>query len=322
MGDPTFCYVVMAHHPSGLPELTRRIRALSPTAHIIVRFENADDIDPAALREAGAMPLLSRIRVRWGAWSMTEAMLEAFGQARTATDASHYVLVSGQDYPVRDLAAWEQEIALDGDDAVLEPIADHPEDWQYRWSFVDFGSGPARIQRAARHLGWRLGTVTRPVLQILPRFAENDGRWLFGLARPGVEVPHGLTITKCSQWMTLSARAVDAVLATDRSDRALRQFFGTVRISDESYIQTILHHAPGLRVTHGETTVKRFPEGKASPMWLDATTLTELASASRAPFARKIPPSPDPDLIAAADALAAADRPTRSLSARRKDHEA
>ncbi len=107
--------------------------------------------------------------------------------------------------------------------------------------------------------------------------------------------------------MTLSDRALSRVLARHQADPSSANFFRTVRISDESYVQSLLHAEPDLRITHSETTLKRFPPGRASPQWLDVDTLRELAAGSAAPFARKVAPDAGPELFAAADALAAAD---------------
>lgn len=307
MPRPTFCYVILAHQYSGTITLVRRIRELSPSATVIVRFEDTTHFDSAALRDAGAIPLVSTIRARWGAWTLTEAMLEALGNARRLADADYLVMISGQDYPVRDLPTWEAEIADTGADALLDVLADHPEDWRFRWRMVEIPA-PAHpgAYRALRHAAWRIGTLTRGVLKILPRFADGDRRWLIGVLRLRVRVPGQVRITKCSQWMTLSARAVDAVLRRDERDPAVRAFFRTVRISDESYIQSLLHDDPSLRIWHGQTTLKRFAAGKSSPQWLDVGTLRELTARSPAPFARKVEPQAD-DVRAAATELAAAD---------------
>lgn len=306
MPRTTFCYVILAHQYSGTLALVRRIAELSPQARILVRFEDLGEFDAAALRAAGAT-LASTIRARWGAWTLTEAMLEALAVARVTTDADHVVVISGQDYPVRDLAAWEARVEASSADALLDPIVDHPRDWRYRWRMVDVPR-PRRqgTYRVVRHLAWRLGTVTRPVLTISPRFADGDRRWLIGVPRPWARVPGDVRVTKCSQWMTLSARAVDSVLRRDASDPALRTFFRTVRISDESYIQTLVNDDPQLVVRHGETTVKRFTGGKSSPQWLDVESLRELAGSSSAPFARKVAPDAD-DVRRAADELADTD---------------
>lgn len=316
MPRATFCYVILAHRYSGIVRLVRRVASSSPDARIVVRFEDTTQFDVDELRAAGAIPLVSTIRARWGDWTLTDAMLEALGVARAVTDADYYVLVSGQDYPVRDLAAWEEQVAQRAPDAILDPIVDHPRDWRSRWAMVPM-PWPRHegAYRALRHAAWRVGTVTDPALTVLPRFVDGDRRWLIGVARPRARVPHGVRVTKCSQWMTLSARAVAAVLERDGADRALRDFFRTVRVSDESYVQSMLHADPGLRIEHGQTTLKRFPPGKASPQLLDVATLRELADGSEAPFARKVAPDGD-DVRDAADALAAAERHAREGSTR------
>lgn len=315
MPAPTFCYVVMAHQPCGIERLVRRIRHLSPGARVLVRFEDEALFDSTALRAAGAIPLASRIAVRWGSWTLTEAMLEALRTARSLTSCAYHVVISGQDYPVRNLHAWEAEVADSGVDAILDPIVDHPEDYRYRWSIITppIPRHPL-VQRGSRHLAWRVGTVTKPVLQILPRFVEGDRRWIVGVARPWVRPPHGMAITKCSQWMTLSDFAAERLLETDRARPELRRFFRTVRISDESYIQSVLHALPDVRVRHGETTVKRFAPGASSPDWLDVPTLQAIAAASPAPFARKLPPDVSTEVVDVADRFAEQDLAARVLT--------
>lgn len=308
----TFCYVVLAHRPEGLDRLVRRIRRLTPTAGVVVRFEAGGLIDADLVRCAGALPLSSRIRGRWGSWDLTEVMLEALGMARSCTDADYFVLISGQDYPIRSLTTWEREVAAAGFDALLEPIKDSPHDYTYRWSIVAPPVPPfAGAQRVVRHLAWRTGQVTRPVLQILPRFAEGDRRMIVGVRRLRPRPPAGIRVTKCSQWMTLSAKAVDRVLRVDREHPDLRRYFRTVRISDESYVQSLVHAEGDLRVVHGETTVKRFVPPVASPVWLDEESLTELASASAAPFARKFSPDVPDEVVRLADRLADQDLAAR-----------
>ncbi len=87
-----------------------------PLAHVLVRSAGTllSDQDAADL---GIALLRSEIRVRWGDWSLTAAAVEALTTAQRLWDPDHVVLVSGQDHPVTDLAAWES--GLVGVDAVL-----------------------------------------------------------------------------------------------------------------------------------------------------------------------------------------------------------
>ncbi|MDO5627800.1 MAG: beta-1,6-N-acetylglucosaminyltransferase [Mobilicoccus sp.] len=309
MGAPEFCYVVLAHEPVGIARLVSRIRELSPRSSVVVRYEQGRGFDADELHRIGAATLVSSIPVKWGAWTLTEAMLEAFAAARERTRADYLVMISGQDYPIRDLQRWESEVVGRVPDALLAPIAEHRDDWRYRWSFVTppLPRHP-QVQRVARHLGWQLGRVTRPVLQILPRFAGGDRRWSIGLARPWVRTPDAMPIVKASQWMVLSGRAVDRMLALHRDRPELARFFRTVRISDESYVQSVLSAQADLRVEHTRTTSAYFPPETPSPVWLDEDVLTMLSERDGAPFARKLAPDASPAVVAAADRLVENDR--------------
>lgn len=322
MADRQFCYLVMAHTDfSGALRTVRRIRALSPRAHVVLRYEDDAALPAQDVRDAGGLPLLSSIRARWGAWTLTEAMLEALRYAVEETAADYVVLVSGQDYPVRDLTSFEREIEQSGVDALLDRKGVNPDDYRYRW-YIRTPPLPRapRIYRAIRHLGWRIGTVTPPVLQMCPNMRDGDYRWWFGLPRRRRDLPDGMVFDKSAQWMTLSAAAVRLVLDVDASRPDVRNFFSHVRIPDEAYVQTIVRHASSLRVVDGATTVAHWVlPTDASPAWLSPEILTTLAASSRAPFARKMPVDPSVDLLAAADTLARHDgvRPPDRDSSRR-----
>lgn len=265
----------------------RRIKASSPTSAVLVRHQRGQGFDSEALALAGARPLVSDLQVRWGSWELTEAMLEALRAASEVFDPDYTVMISGQDYLVRDLAAWEARHAALGIDALLDLIADHPDDYSYSWRFVDLPAMPDTALRILRHAAWRLGTWTRPAAMILPRFATGDRRVLVGLRRR-VRVPYGMQVVKASQWSTLSRAAVCRLLARDATDRRVRDYFKTVRISDEAYIPSLLSADAGLNTQPGVTTVKRFAEGKASPLTLDRDLLLDLlATHSEPAFARK-----------------------------------
>ncbi|NYD99578.1 hypothetical protein BJY21_000763 [Kineosphaera limosa] len=237
-------------------------------------------------------------------------MLEALANARAVTGADYLVLISGQDYPVRDLARWEQQVVDSGADALLDPLGDLAADWRFRWYMVPVPRPRhAGGYRAVRHLAWRLGRRTGRVLQVLPRFVEGDRRWLVGVPRLRPRPPAGLRVTKCSQWMTLSARAVDVALARDAREPALRAFFATVRISDESYLQSLLHDDASLAVRYSATTGRIIDPGSASPHLLDAAAVRAVALASDAPFVRKLARDDDAARAAADALLAGRDEP-------------
>lgn len=295
-----FTYVVLSHtDPTGLLRLVRRIVALSPAGHVLVRYDQPGLVSPAEVRAAGGQALVSDIPARWGAWSLAEAMIEAFRVARRSYPTDYYVLISGQDYPVRDLRAWEESVRESGADALFAPIAKTPDDHRYRWWIVRKPRlRPRLLDRAVGYALWRLGQVTAPILQLYQGPHEDvDGRYWIGLRR---RHRGPMTPTKCSQWMTLSRTAVDEVLRTDAQRPDLRAYFAGVRIPDENYIQSLVHASPRLRIAHAPTSALHMPPGASNPDWLDAAGMRG-ATRSGAPFARKVPPDVARDVLAIAD---------------------
>ena len=300
-----FCYVVMAHtDPEGALRLIRRITTLSPEAVVVLRYDDPDYVDSAAVRAAGAIPLLSRVRVSWGDWSLVDMMLEALTFVRTSTDADHAVLVSGQDYPVRDLAEWEREVRSWGCDAVLDPHPTHRSDWAYRWSIRRvLATGAAAVDRLTRYAVSRVGDVLAPVAPMHLSGRPGDDRLWVGLRRPAAR-REPIPVTKCSQWMTLNAAAIDSVLTRDRLDRATRRYFEHTKLPDECYVQSLVHDDPLLRVVHSDTSAKHFEDPSPNPTWVDEERLGHLLSRSGAPFVRKVPPQVDGAVLRRADAAA------------------
>ncbi|AKT50352.1 hypothetical protein ADJ73_01710 [Arsenicicoccus sp. oral taxon 190] len=295
--------MVMCHtDPAGIARTLRSIRRLSPGADIVVRHSVPGLVTPELLDEVGATALRSEIQIVWGDWTMTRAALEALERARGVSDADHVVLVSGQDHPIRDLAAWEEQVRADGGDAMLDVFPPMTDDWHYRWWLLDPPHvGPVLARRGLKW-GWRhVAPSLRSALMLYQ--GRRDPRWILGIRRPGParrEPP--VAVLKASLWMTLSARAVDSVLARHRAGGPVLRFFERVRIPDESYLQSLLLADPQLRIIDCPTAYAYFPYDHWSPAWVDAE---QLARAARTPaaFARKVPEDVTPELVAAMEAL-------------------
>lgn len=312
MASARFCYVVLCHTDApAVVRLVQRIQELSADAAILVRYEAGafpDDAERAALAALGVPTLVSSIHVRWGEWSMVQMVLESMRVARRNVAADHYVFISGQDYPVADLAAWERRLAGRGVDALLAPMTDQPRDHRFTW----WVSGPppwlprAALSTCERILG-HLGRRTRGVVEVYPRRDAQETRFWLGLPRLRTTSP--VPVVKSAQWCTLSARAVDAVVTLDSQNPAFAAFFRTVRTPDEYYIGSLVRACPALRVEPGHTSATRFDPGSSRPRWLDAALVREQACAGAAPFARKVPPGVDPGVIAEADRWSGARRP-------------
>lgn len=308
-----FCYVVLAHtDPDGMLRLVRRIRDLSPDADVVVRYDDPDYIDPTRIRAATAIPYLSRVRVGWGDWSQVEMVLGAFAFARGVSDADWFCNISGQDYPVRDLLAWERRVRDSGADAILDPLPTHRADYEFAWAVRTLpATGRDLVDRGLHFAVNRVGHAIRPVAHVHTTDRPGDRRVWFGLTRSVTPGEAPMPVTKASEWLTLDRAALDTVLRRDRHDAATRNFFRRVKIPDESYVPSLLHDTAGLKVVHGETTGKHFRDGAPNPTWIDADELAFLRRSSAAPFVRKIPADVDTAVLAEADVMCA--RPVEQI---------
>lgn len=295
------CYVVMCHsRPDAVLRLVRRIRELSPTADVLVRFDVDDLITDEQAAAAGASLLRSQIPVSWGAWSMVEAELEAFRVATERFDPDHVVLVSGTDYPVRDLAAWEREVAAQGDDAwvAMDEPAD-PTIGSHSWRVLRSRTFPGSLAAAAIHRGvLAVGRLSGRRLLVLVN--TDAGIWCVGRRRPAGEAR---SFVKASQWVTLSRNAIQVLLDTQAQGGPLVDFLSTTRIPDEIFVPTVLSDDPRVSVRSRPTTHASFASGLPSPDPVDAQVIADAVAAGAA-FVRKVDPDASAELIATADAAA------------------
>lgn len=296
------CYVVLAHtDPDGLVRLVRRIRALSPEADVVVRFDARDLVSPEALRAEGAIPLQSRLPVRWGDWSLVDAAREALSFALRESDADWFSVISGQDYPVRDLAAWEEGLQAGHADVVLDPMPAKPQTWEYTWSsFVVRVPGPPLLERLASGVVSRGSRLLSPWVDIYR--LDRTGPRHYWVRRPRRDAARPPFLVKASQWMTVRRPTLTAALDELATGSERVDFLRTVLVPDEIALQSLCTaHADTVR--EAPTTAAHFAPEAPSPDWLTPDLITALARTG-APFVRKMPPNADTTLLGAADALA------------------
>lgn len=317
-----FCYVVLSHRlPDQVVRLVTRIRDLSPDAAVLVRHDRGPGFLPEL--EGSSDPhvdvLVESEPVVWGAWSMVAATERAFARARDRFDPDWTVLVSGQDWPVRDLAAWERELTGAACDAVVngsvvevDPSAGRRTTerdlflarWTHRWWTLPRVPALDRVPRrvrtgvAGRYSGsWQFHLRT-VMLRQLPRGLG----WKVGVRRRR-GLPEGWRLRKGEQWLAVSRLALaelDRVVAADGRGRA---FFAGSHIPDESWFQTALASVPGLRVADGRISWHRFDRpGAPSAAVLTLADVPD-ATASGSPFARKVEEPVEPGVAAAIDAV-------------------
>lgn len=314
-------YVVLSHrNPEQVARLVRRILELSPGAAVLVRHDARTS--PAPVVDAPRVRVESHTDTPdWGSWDLLRASLDALRRAAQLFDPELLVLVSGQDYPCRQLSRWEQEITAAGGGwvcAYLHPLHYRPRwgrgygagddtltRYLYRWHPLPGGRWLHRSgSRSAAALRWvlvRLGHYLEPVVAV--RTVTRGRGYHVGLRALRTPFDQAAPCQMGSQWLATDRRGLDEVEQALATDRLLRRTYRRSVIPDESCMQTVLARSrpplPGLAVSH--------------VVWeadLDAPRTLTLADldgvlASGAAFCRKVEPGASDTLTDELDRVAA-----------------
>lgn len=302
-------YVVLSHtEPEQVTRLVRAILRSSPAASVFVTHDARRHPAPVIDDERVSVRTHGR-RTDWGSWELVQVTLEAMAAARAAVDPDLVVLVSGQCYPVRPLAAWEDELlAAGGWQGTARALAYTPawgsrqgrgDDELTRYTYRWFRAGVLdRVLRGGGlpgRVAWGVAHRTEPVLSL--RHVERGRGAYVGVRRrrpvPGFEVHLG------SQWLAADRPLLDLVLRELAPGAPLRRVYESSVIADESALQTVL-------ARHGPPSVA-LPVSYSVWVPEDDTTRTfaiedlDELTASGSPFCRKVDPERSATLLEALD---------------------
>jgi hypothetical protein len=242
-----------------------------------------------------------------------EATIEAFQRVRHLHDPDWIVLISGQDYPIKPLAAWETTL-LDGDhDAVMtaEPLVEGPSRitprsnrerlalrYTHRWYWLPRLNVIPRLPRLVTETVrrfWFKCVYPLQALVVLQQLPRDEG-WVLGLRRRRMPWSRDTPAYKGSQWMAVSRRALETVI-DGRDALRWRDYFQRTLVPDEAYFQTILANARELRIGREPVSWLRWQTDETPhPNVIDEPAL-ELAFHSGTPFARKFDASIAPGIL-------------------------
>ncbi|GAB3880244.1 core-2/I-branching beta-1,6-N-acetylglucosaminyltransferase family protein [Terrabacter terrigena] len=289
-------YVVLSHtEPEQVTRLVEAVLASSPAASVLVTHDARRH--PAPVIGDERVRVVSHGRpTDWGSWELVEVTLEAMRAARDAVDPDLVVLVSGQCYPVRPLAAWEDELrAAGGWQGTARPL-DYTPAWgarygrgddeltryTYAWFRTRPLDGPVRrdtsLGRVARALAHRVEPVA--ALRLVDR-----GRGVHVGVRRRMPAP-AARIHLGSQWLAVDRQRLELVLQGLAPGAALRSVYERSVIADESALQTVLANAAPPAVARPVSYSVWLPEADTTRTF----TLDDLAEirASGSPFCRKV----------------------------------
>ncbi len=309
---PTVAYLLLTHkEPDQVERLAARILSLSPTGHVVVHHDLKAGRPPWDGSPPPRVHLVDqRVTVEWGDWSIVEATLRMFQFAHEQLGADWSVVISGEHWPVMDLSEWETMLTVEGVDAYL-PTQLLPAHLHFGRKDRDGDRFLARcvlrwfrFHRPKSHIAQKLlsgaakvSRWTHPVLKL--EYSIRGESWFVGIPRRRGPIA-GWDLYKGSEWIACSARATGILL---RTDAAVTAWFRRSHIPDESYIQSVLQRRGDLVVRNAEVTWVPAEPTVPTPKWM-LLKLDELPAIHRAgvPFARKVDPSRNPEVIAHIDA--------------------
>lgn len=308
---PVVAYLLLSHKaPDQVAALAHRVLELSPTAHVVVHHDRRADTVPWAGPPPARVHLIDRAPVVWGGWSIVEATVRLVGAALERLDADWFVVLSGEHWPVADLAAWEASFLGSGADAFMPAVrlprrlrfgrAD-PDGNRFLARCVHHWATVPRPRSDTAHKALsalsKLSMYTHPLVKL--EFSLRSEAWFVGLPRRRGPVG-GWTLHKGTEWIAVNRRSATALLEVDP---AVTAWFRRSHIPDESYIQSVLAHTPGLVIDDSLVTwVPPEPETPTARWMLLTLDQLPLIEASGAAFARKVDFARNPEVVAAIDA--------------------
>ena len=285
----TVAYCIAAHSkPSQCKRLIHRLLNDDPSCRVLLHVDQRSarfDLTEVANPQ---VHIVGERAVNWGSPELVDLFVEMFRVALGA-GCSYAVMLSGQDYPLRDVSdveaylssydVWASTIPLFADDGSCN-WKEGRRRYTYQWWHTDEPGWVLRLadRCAGKVPGAHVSAESDPPLPYLVHFRQCGQLWWGARSKgPGVPVHTG------SQWMNLSAGAMEAICSAPQ--RVIR-FFHQVPIADEACFHTILKNTMGLTFAPDNARFIRWGQRIAGPDLLTADDL-DVMLASGAWFARK-----------------------------------
>lgn len=215
------------------------------------------------------------IETRWGDFSLVEASILSLNEMYKRQDGPEwFVYLSGADYPVKPAERILSDLNSQSVDAYIEHML---------------------IERSPENDRWRNLCYRRYFSRKIPNPFKNfkNGRKLnVGIKHPllvKMFLPFSKSL-KCyagSQWFCGNRKTAKYIVNFVKKNEKLTSHYRTVTISSESFFQTILANAPGLRLSNQDWRYIDWSKGGSHPKTLTLDDLPNIIN-SNAHFARKL----------------------------------
>lgn len=283
-GVPTFAYVITSYQPPmQVLRLVTSIVELSPAARVIVVTDPAGpQLGSTAVRSL-AKVVEAPDAVGWGTWSFMRMQLTGAQHAVADPAVDYVLLISGQDYPLQSLDAFEREVVASRSGAWIERFDHAP---NYEQQLLRYERQIVPVPAVAAGM-LRPRAVRRVINRTRLLHVQDRSRGALPLVERRAKAPLSgkMTLTSGNNWWVMRRDAMELVLDAEHRFPVLAQHFSRSFIPSEGYPHTVLSACPELAVDWNRRLQYTRWSGW-SPQELSLPDVTK-ALASGLPFARK-----------------------------------
>ncbi len=272
-------YLILAHkQPKQLLRLISKLNLTSVKFFVhIDTYSNFDEFDEV-LKNISELTLISEYRTSWGSFNIVKAELVLIEKAYQ-WGADRFVLLSGQDYPIKSAPAIKNFYTKNNNIAFVEFTKMPDKDWN------EHQNGLFRINRFHFRFinSWRAlpphskKIILNPLFNFMARFTFL----VFFKSKYVKNYWHG------SQWWSLNRDHIKFVL--ENVPNYLRSFKNSY-VADESFFQSIIANAPEKKfvIKNSDLHYIKWPRKKSSsPQILCANDFDEIINSNEL-FIRKV----------------------------------
>jgi hypothetical protein len=270
-------FIILAHdRPDSIRRLCSTLTAAGD--RVVIHFDaGSPEEDKAAVREIAAenpeqVRMISKVRCRWGEWSLVDAVLHAMREFAAMPEKPDFIhLMSAADFPLRPLEDFRDFLRRHPQRDFIECCDISRRKW------VKGGLGRERF-RLFFPFNYRRSRKAFDRMVALQKFLRIRRR-----------IPKGLSPHMGSQWWTMRWSTCAKLLDFIKARPGIVRYFRRTWIPDESFVQTLVaklvppHEIANLQLTFHHLT----PTGRPYVFYNDHLPLLK-----RIPhfFVRKVSP--------------------------------
>ncbi len=295
-----------------ITRLVRTIKRSSPGAAVLISHNRETfSIDPSIFRDLPDVHVMHVEKINRADFKMMQAYLDALAHAHALKiDFDWVVNLTGQCYPTRPLAEFEQRFATTAYDGFMEscevfvPSPDNAWDrweasrqykFQYHWQITTNDLPP--LLRKALSIPRRIVNNIQPFFRI-----DTSYGLLFGVRGRSDIFHDGFKLYGGEYWKALSRRAADYLWEYAQHNKEIVDYFKYTLIPVEVFPQTVLLNNPAFSFSNENYYYIRFDGTKfRRPRILTASDYSTIVDRG-AYFARKFDPAVDSCILDMLDA--------------------